>query len=284
MDTGPRIVFFGTPDFSVTILEHLKKANLTPELLVTQPDKPKGRKLALTPPPVKNWAEENTIPVIQPETLKKNIPEMLTGTDWDLFIVVSYGKIIPQEILDIPEHGTLNVHPSLLPKLRGASPIQSAILHDMKETGITIMLLDAEMDHGPIVSQASITVEDWPPKASMLTELMANVGGEMLTDAIIPWINGDIQAEEQDHEQATFIEKIKKEDGLINFDDDPYKNYLKIQAFDMSPGTYFFVKKEDKKIRVKIADAEFKDGELILTRVIPEGKKEMDYEDFKRGL
>lgn len=282
---GPSIAFFGTPNFSVDILNHLKEAGLTPELVVATPDKPQGRKMIITPPPTKVWAEENNVLCIQPKTLKKNLPEELTGGSFDLFIVASYGKIIPQEVLDLPEHGTLNVHPSLLPLLRGASPIQSSILQDLKETGVTIMLLDADMDHGPIIAQATVEIENWPPKASMLMDLLAQVGGDLLTESILPWINGDIKAEEQDHDKATYIDKIEKEDGLLDIENgDPYKNYLKIQAFDMGPGTYFFADKGGKKIRVKIIDAEYKNKKLTLTRVVPEGKKEMDFADFERGL
>ncbi len=289
MEETPRIVFFGTSDFSVSILEHLKETALLPTLIVTQPDKPKGRKMVITPPPVKVWAEAEGIPTIQPESLKETPPEL--QNDWDVFVVVAYGKIIPKHILDIPNRGALNIHPSLLPKLRGPSPIQSAILTDMKETGVTLMLLDEEMDHGPILAQAKVEIENlsddktsWPPKASVLEEIFAHIGGELLTENLIPWINGDITEEAQNDDEATFCEMIKKEDGEIDLNADPYQNYLKIQAFDQWPGTYFFVEKRGKRIRVKIMDAEFKDGTLTVTRVVPEGKNEMDYEDFRRGL
>lgn len=283
---SPAIVFFGT-HISLPVLEQMKRAGLLPHLIVTQPDRPKGRRLIMTPPEVKVWAEENNIPVIQPETLKTTPKELLTqpnGKPWDLFVVVGYGKLIPEAILDLPVHKTLNVHPSLLPELRGASPIRSAILLDIKETGVTIILLDKEMDHGPIIAQARVLIEDWPPKATVLEDLLAKVGAELLVETIIPWINGDITPEEQDHDRATFSKKIQKEDGLIDLSNDAYQNYLTIQAFDGWPGTYFFVTKQDKKIRVKIQRASYKDGVLTIERVTPEGKKEMDYKDFKRGL
>jgi len=278
----PRIAFFGTSSFSLTILDYLEEAGLLPALIVTQPDKPMGRKLLITPPPVKVWAKEKGIEVIQPETLEE-IPEELQG-EWDVFVVVSYGKIIPKIILDLSNSGALNIHPSLLPKLRGPSPIQSSILQDMRDTGVTLMLLDEEMDHGPIVAQASVSIEEWPIQADILGELLAKIGAELLVESIIPWINGDIKAEPQNDEEATYCKLIKKEDGLIDLEEDGYKNYLKIQALKEWPQAYFFVKKGEKKMRVKIAEAEYKKDSLILKRVIPEGKGEMDYKDFMRGL
>lgn len=144
-----------------------------------------------------------------------------------------------KEILRIPKYGTLNVHPSLLPKLRGASPIISAILEDEKKTGVTIMLVDEKMDHGPIVAQASIEIEDWPPRASMLLEMLAVEGGNLLAEVIEPFIAGEITPEEQKHDEATYTKKIQKEDGLIDLSGDPYENLRKIRAFEGWPGTHF---------------------------------------------
>jgi methionyl-tRNA formyltransferase len=283
MDEGPKIAFFGTSYYSTRMLDYLKEEGLTPSMVVAAPDKPKGRKLVMTPPPVKEWAIQNDVKFIQPESLKV-IPEELSSTEWDLFIVVSYGKILTKEILDMPERGVLNVHPSLLPKFRGASPIQSAILADAQETGVTIMLLDEEMDHGPIVSQASTYIEDWPPSFSILEDLLASVGGELLVETVLPWINGDIKEEGQNHAEATYVTKIKKEDGLLDLNADPYRNFLKIQAFEEWPGTYFFVKQGGKDVRVKIVEAIYENNALKIERVIPEGKKEMDYSDFMRNI
>lgn len=270
-----KIVFFGTPEFSVSVLEELYKKNIVPTLIITTPDAKVGRGLVLTPPPVKVWAEKHDIDIIQNHT-----DDMLVNTEWDLFIVASYGKILPSEILDLPRKGVLNVHPSLLPKFRGASPIVSAILSDEKETGVSIMLLDEKMDHGPIIAQASVEIDNWPPKASVLEDILVTEGGKLLAEIIPPWMKGEIEAVEQDHGKATFSKKIAKEDGLLNLDDNDYTNFLKIQALEGWPGTYFFV--NDK--RVKVADADYIDDKLVITRVIPEGKKEMNYEDFLRGL
>lgn len=282
--------FFGTSEFSVIILNELKNSGFLPSLIVTTPDKPKGRKLVITPPEVKVWAIENNIKYIQPESLKlsKNpglldeIKSYFENTP-DLFIVASYGKIIPQEILDIPSKQTLNVHPSLLPKLRGASPIQSAILSE-NETGVSIMRLDSEMDHGPIVFQEKVFVENWPPYSSDLEKILGEKGGQILAEIIPKWINGEIQENEQDHIKATLCGKIEKADGEINLSNDPLINLRKIRAYHIWPGAFFFVSHREKKIRVIIKKASLLSGELKIEKVLPEGKKEMSYEDFKKGL
>ena len=276
------IVFFGTPKFSVQIMEKLKGNDLTPSLLITTPNKPKGRKLILTPPETKIWAEENKIKVLQPTKLKD--PEFLkemSANNWDLFIVASYGKIIPKEILDMPKYGTINVHPSLLPRLRGASPMQSAILSEDK-TGVTIMLMDEEMDHGPILIQKDLEIDNWPPNIEELEEKLAQLVGQMLVETIPLWVEGKIEAINQDHEKATYIDKISKEEAFIDLKESPEKNYRKIQALQkIKP--YFFTKKNGQKIRLIIKKAQLEDGNLEILRVVPEGKKEMDYKDFLRG-
>ncbi len=283
----PKIAFFGTPQIAVWVLEELEKQEIVPTLVVTNPDAPQGRKLILTPPPVKVWADARNIPVLQPTTLRsEEIHTALTHGAYDLFIVAAYGKIIPQSILDIPKSGTLNVHPSLLPALRGASPIRSAILGDIRETGVTIMCMDAELDHGPILAQerATFAPSEWPLRGHILDELLARAGGRLLANIVPKWLAGSITPIEQDHTAATFCTKITKEMGKINHADDPYQNLLKIRAFDGWPGTYFFVEKQGREIRVKIVDAELNaDRSLNITRVVPEGKKEMSYEDFLRN-
>jgi len=283
-----KIVFFGTPQFAVTILEELKKTGILPTLVVTAPDKPQGRGLTLTPPPVKVWAQQNEIKVIQPDNLKKcsQISELVSES-WDLFIVAAYGKIIPENILDLPNRKTLNVHPSLLPKFRGPSPIESSILANDKEIGVSIMRLDKEMDHGPIVTQEKIPTEivgDWPVTASALEDISAHFGGALLAKIIPDWMAEKIDEKEQDHDQATYCQKISKADGLIDLDADPYTNYLKICAYSGWPGTYFFKQSGDKKIRVSIKRAVYKNDQLTIESVVPEGKSEMPYLDFLRGI
>lgn len=281
--------FFGASEFSTIILSELEAAGLVPKIVITAEDKPAGRKMIVTPPPAKVWAEHHGIKIFQPKTLREpkepGITEKLRllASDSELFVVASYGKIIPQEILDIPKHGTLNVHPSLLPKLRGPSPIESAILTE-DETGVSIMLLDAEMDHGPLLAQEKTDVAEWPPYADELEVLLAHQGGKMLAEAIPLWIEGKIEPKEQDHAQATLCKKIAKEDGLLDMSESALTNLRKIRAFRNWPSAYFFIEKAGKKIRIIVKEAHIENGELVIDAIVPEGKKEMAYSDFMRNL
>lgn len=275
----PKTVFFGSDAFSVIVLNELLRHNLTPALIVTTPDRPQGRGLVLTPSPVQLWATEHGISTLKPERLDDTFIELL-GTGWDLFLLASYGLIVPQRVLDIPAHGTLNVHPSLLPKYRGASPIESAMLDDAKETGVTIMLMDSKMDHGPIVLQEPAYFAHWPQKP-IVEEALATLGGRLLAEAIPLWVSGSIEVTQQQHEDATFTQKLTKADGELELTpQNAYKNFLKIQAYTPWPGTFFFTEKHGKKIRVKITEATYEHGQLKILRVVPEGKKEVDYETF----
>lgn len=277
-------VFFGTPEFGVIVLDELKRRGLMPALIVTAPDKPRGRKLLLTPPPVKVWAEKNTIPYIQTETLSP-VPERLANINSDFFIVAAYGKIIPKTILALPRHGALNVHPSLLPQFRGASPIQSAIL-SADVTGTTIMLIDEELDHGPIVAQ-EILDTPLPIKRLTLETTLAEMGGRLLAETIPEWVAGNITPREQDHAKATYTKKIKKEDGLFELSDlekNPEMLYRKWCAYDGWPSLYFFAQRGDKKIRVIVKDAILDNKVFIIKKVLPEGKTLMSWDGFQSML
>lgn len=279
-----RIVFFGTDNFSIKILDILKKSGLLPCLIVTPPDKPKGRNLILTSPEAKIWAENNEISTIQPEKLDSNFVETLNENGpWDFFVVASYGKIIPENIIKVPKFKTLNVHPSLLPKYRGPSPIETQILNDDKHIGVTIIELDKEMDHGPIINQKEIVVNEWPQK-SELESLLANIGGEILIESIEKIQSGVNDLKDQNHSIASYTKMIEKKDALINLKDDPYLNYRKIVAYSGWPNAYFFVKRKGKDVRVIIKKASWKSENLEIERVIPENGKEMAYDDFVRGL
>jgi methionyl-tRNA formyltransferase len=280
-----KFAFFGTPEFAAITLDELEQKGFIPKLIITTPDKPKGRKLVLTPSEVKVWAEVRGIPVLTPTKLRdEHFIEELKAANCVLYIVAAYGKIIPSTVLDMPTYHTLNVHPSLLPKFRGASPIESAIRSSETQTGVTIMLLDEELDHGAILAQGEAISLDLPPRGSELTHKLAHEGGELLAEIIPKWIAGELTATPQDHTQATFTKKIEKEDGLIDLADDAMVNYKKIRAYDQWPGTYFFTERNGKQIRVRITDATIVDDRLHITSVIPEGKKEMRYEDFLRGM
>ncbi|MEK7095188.1 MAG: methionyl-tRNA formyltransferase [Patescibacteria group bacterium] len=276
-----KIGFFGTPEHAVKTLEKLRGAGFDIAFVVTQPDRPQGRKLVLTPPPAKVWAEENKVPVFQPEKLKDlEFQKKLVGYGCDVFVVIAYGKIIPESVLDIPKYKSLNIHGSLLPKYRGSCPIESAILSDDRKTGVTIIRMDKEMDHGPIVAKEEVIFEPWPPTTDGLREKIVEAGTNLLISILPNWVKGKIEEKEQDHSHATYTKMIEKEDGLIDLSDDPHKNYLKIQAYHGWPSAFFFAERDGKKIRVKITEASYHDGKLEIQKVIPEGKKETGYRDW----
>jgi len=269
-----KIVFIGTSEFGAVILNRLVKNNYKPVLVITQPDKPAGRKQTLTPSPVKKEAKLLEVGY-DLEEIKKIKP--------DLIITAAYGKIIPKEILEIPKYGALNVHPSLLPKYRGPSPIQTAILNGDKETGLTIMLMDQKIDHGPIIAQnkykigENITYQE-------LEKILADQGAKLLIETLPKWIKREIKAKEQNHSKASYTKIIKKEDGKIDWNKPAQEIERKIRAFDPWPGAFTFIKKKDKKIRVKILEAELsKDNKLIIKKLQPEAKKPMSFEEFKKG-
>ncbi len=278
-----RCIFFGTPELVVSILEELKSAGMAPALVVTSPDKPQGRGLALTPPPAKIWAEQNNIPVLQPLKLDSEFCRQLLLVNCDLFIVVAYGKILPQEVIDIPKYGTFNIHYSLLPKYRGATPVESVILNRDQETGVTIQKMVFELDAGPIVAEEKISVGENETSPELRNRLN-DIGKKMLVAIIPKIIDGTAIYREQNHAEATRTKKINKEDGLIDTNDPPEKNYRKYLAYYGWPGVYFFTKKKGGETRVVIKNAEFVNGEFKIKRVLPEGKKEMDYRDFLRGI
>lgn len=263
-------------------LNVMKHAGMTPALIITQPDRPQGRRLALTPPPAKIWAEANGIPVLQPDDLSDAaFKKALADGNFDFFIVVAYGKIIRQEILEIPRFGCINLHASLLPRLRGASPIETAILTDERPAGVTTILMDRFMDHGPILMQAEVPTPRWPLPADELAKLLVEKGGELLVRSIEGLASGTLKSVEQDHGRATIAKKITKEDGLMDLSADPYKNFLKWNAYKTWPKSYIFIGPE--KTRVTITDAAFENGSFAIKKVIPEGRKEMTWEEFWRG-
>ncbi len=279
-----KFAFFGTGDFAVKILDILHQNNLIPELIITTPDKPKGRKMFLTPPPLKTWSlkhEALISKILQPEKLTRY---SLPVTRYDLFIVADYGKIIPKEILDIPKYGALNIHPSLLPKFRGPSPIQSFILSGEKETGVAIILLDEKMDHGPILAQTYLDIQcpsslGHSMSYKELEEKLAELGGELLIEIIPDWISGKIKPQGQNHKEATYTKKIRKNDGLINLEEPAENIERKIRALTPWPRVYTFINGK----RLLILEAEIKDNKLKIIKIKPEGKNEMNFKDFLRG-
>lgn len=216
----------------------------------------------------------------------KKMPTLdeLKALDADVFIVASFGKILSKELIDLPKRGTLNVHPSLLPKLRGAAPIQNTIL-GKGEPGVTIIKMDEEMDHGGIVAQTELPLSPWPDHYAVVEEKLGRVGGEMLAAILPKWVAGEIEERAQDESEATYTKLIKKEDGLIDLMAPAEDNFRKVLAYSTWPGAYFMYKnKKGKEIRIVVKDAELTpDKDFRPTRVIPEGKKEMGWEDFLNG-
>lgn len=278
------IAFFGTPHFAVYVLEEMKKAGIPPSLIVTASEKPAGRGLLPRPSPVKVWGQSEQISVAEPEKLETTDSEaaLLYQHSFDLFVVAGYGKILPHSLLSRSTHGVLNVHPSLLPKYRGPSPIETQILTDDRAAGVSIILLDEETDHGPVLAQESPTLPRWPISRSELEDALWRRGGELIAECIPKYIAGELTPREQNHEQATFTKKLEKEDGLLDLSADAYTNYLKFLAYERWPGVYFFTERNGKKIRVKVTEATFSDGQFKILKVVPEGKREMNYDDFKR--
>ena len=299
MDKKINFIFWGTPDVASKTLEILKENGYMPSLIITSPDKPQGRKMILTPPPVKVWATENNIPYLQPEKLDKiglgnvfttssqadeprkaifqqeNMRESKNIPQADLNIVVAYGKIIPEDIINLPKFGSINIHYSLLPKYRGASPVESAILNGDTETGITIQKMEYKMDSGAIIAQKKAEIKN-DEKAPDLRSRLIKVGGELLVKILPDFINGKIKAIPQNENEATYCKKIKKEDGLIDLNDAGVKNHNKFRAYATWPRTYFL----EKGKRIIITDAILKNNLFIIKKVIPEGKKEVDFKEF----
>lgn len=276
----PLFAFFGTPRFAVSVLNALEAHGLLPALVVTAPDKPRGRGMEVSPSPAKAWALERGIDVITPATLRdEELVAELANTDWDVFVTAAYGKLIPKAILDIPRRGCLNVHPSLLPKFRGPSPALSAILADEREVGTSVMLMSERMDAGPVVAQARIEIgeEDWPLKGSVLEDLLATEGGNLLAETLPQWLAGGIEPVPQDEALATVTRKFTDEDARLDLSADARQNLLKIRAFNHGPRAYFI---DANAKRVIITEAHLEDGKLVIDRVIPEGKREMPYAQY----
>jgi methionyl-tRNA formyltransferase len=266
-------VFFGTSSEAIYVLDALSKKGFLPSLIVTPTDKPAGRNLELTPPAAKVWAEEHFVSTFQPEKIDSEAIEVIKEIGAEIFIVVGYGKILPQALVDLPKHKTINIHPSLLPKYRGPSPIEGAILNGDSETGVTVMLLDKEVDHGPILVQEKYKLNG-TETAEELSKILFTRGGELLAEILPAWINGEITPAEQDHSQATFTKKLTKEDGLVDLEKENAEMlYRKFRANIPWPRTFFFI---DKK-RIIITKAKLENNNFVIEKIIPEGGKEQNY-------
>lgn len=261
-----KIFFFGTPDFVVSVLQKLQENFQVMGVVTT---------LSSTPSPVAEYAQKQGIPVFTQEKLDKNLQA-------DLIVLAAYGKLLPQKLLDIPKFGSLNVHPSLLPKYRGPSPIQSAILNGDKTSGVTIIKMDDKMDHGPIISAKEIRLLK-QDTCDTLSKKMFYEGADLLIKIIPDFINGKITPKEQDHKQATFTKIIKKENGYFNIDNPPSPEKLDkmIRAYYPWPNvwTKWYQARKTSSCKAKIKIVKFLPGGLVQM----EGKKPTKLEDFLRG-
>lgn len=252
------IVYFGTPQFSVPSLYYLKKTGYNIVTIVTQPDKPQGRGHKLSPSPVKVYAIEKGIKHLTPDKLDNDFIKQLPDIKADLFIVVAYGNFLPQEIINLPKFGTLNIHPSLLPKYRGPSPIQWALLSGDKQTGNSLMLIDKEMDHGPLIIQSKVGI-DAHDNTETLSQKLSLDAGQLLIDTLPSYIIGKIKTKEQDHGLATFSKLITKQDGIIDWQDTAQNILNKIRAYNPWP----VVQVEWNNKILKIYNAQIGDKKLI---------------------
>ncbi|HEY4692342.1 MAG TPA: methionyl-tRNA formyltransferase [Bellilinea sp.] len=295
-----RTVFMGSPEFARSILKGLiGEYNLVG--VVTQPDRPAGRGKVLTPPPVKVLAQEAGLAVMQPERLRR--PEafdQLAAWQPELIVVAAFGQILRQNVLDLSKWGCINVHASLLPRWRGAAPIQTAILHGDSHTGVTIMKMDAGIDTGGILAQRSIAIDPLDNAAS-LTLKLADIGATLLLETLPGYLAGAIQPAAQDESLATYAPMIKKEDGLLDFSQPAELLHHKVRAYNPWPGTSFVWDGQTLKVlRSSVSDSDkiqagqrgiihgmpavgTTQGALILEEIQPAGKKPMPGKVFLNG-
>lgn len=293
--TKLKIIFIGTGDFAAPIIKTLaENRQIKIGFVVTAPDKPSGRKKQIIFSPVKKIALKKKIPVLQPQKIIQ-AKDKIAEFNPDLIITADYGQIIPKAVLDLPKYGSVNIHPSLLPKYRGSSPIQYAILNNDKKTGISIILMDEKIDHGPIISQIKTTIS--PNDTSQnLEKKLSKLAASFLIKTLTKYIKGEIKPKAQKHNQATYTKRLIRQDGRINFKTQNAREIeRKIRVFTPWPGTWTIL---DKK-RIKIIKAQpttkpvssknqlivkTKKGNLELELIQPEGKKIMTGPEFARGL
>jgi methionyl-tRNA formyltransferase len=299
-----KIIFLGTPEFAAPSLQKFfENPDFEIAGVFCEPDRPQGRKQILTPPPAKVLAKKLKLKVYQPEKIREEKwIETVKKIKPDMAIVVAFGQIIPKNVLDIPKHGFLNLHPSLLPKYRGPSPIQTAILNGDKETGISIMLLDEKMDHGPVLTQKKIKLKG-KETAEILHDKLSKIGADLLAETAKNWKDKKIKAKPQNHKKATFTKILKREDGLLDFTKSAEEIERQIRAYYPWPGTFMMWRGKRLKILfshpvaighwvAKIGDLFSMNGKLaikckkdalVLERVQLEGKSVMTGEEFLRG-
>lgn len=299
-----KIIFMGTPDFSVPILRNVIAEGYEVIAVVTQPDRPVGRKKVLTPPPIKVEAEKHGIPVYQPEKLRqKEELSKILALNPDLVITAAFGQILPKELLEAPKYGCINVHASLLPELRGGAPIHYAILQGKKKTGITIMYMAEKLDAGDILTQAEVEIDEKDTVGS-LHDKLSSAGMKLLSETLPKLLAGNITSIKQNDEEATFASNIKREQEKINWSKSGEDIYNHVRGLNPWPVAYTTFQQSVLKIwwtekipATKKAEpgtimAIEKDGMIIATgndtaikilELQPSGKKKMAAEQYLRG-
>lgn len=298
-----RIIFMGTPDFAVGTLEALVNAGHEVVLAVTQPDKPQGRKQILIAPPVKQTAEKLGIPVYQPKRVRESEAlALLRSYEPELIVVAAFGQILPKELLDMPQYGCINVHASLLPKYRGAAPIQWAILNGDAVTGVTIMRMDVGLDTGDMIAKAEVAITPQDTGGSLFDRL-AETGAKLCVETIPSIVDGTAVYTPQDEQAATKVGQISKKDGLIDFTRSAAAIECQIRGLNPWPSAYTSLAGKTLKIwSAQVSDRQTEaqpgtvvlvekdrfgvqtgEGVLICTEVQLEGKKRMSAADFLRG-
>lgn len=265
--------YFGTPYVAKDTLAHLAALGYTPTVVITSPDAPSGRGMHMTPCATKQWAQEHGLPVLSPVKLDQQAREAIAAYGCEYAIVVAYGKILPQSLLHMFPKGLINIHYSLLPKYRGASPVEAALLSGDAVTGVSIQKMVHEMDAGDVLAVREVAIADTDTTKELRPKLIT-AGSELLVEILPSFENGTIPATPQDPTQVSRAMKIAKSDGELVLGTNDEENWRKYRAFAESPGTYFF---HPKYGRVKIKTATFKNGVFTPLRVVPEGKKETDY-------
>lgn len=282
-----KYVFFGSPEFAATIIKKLINDGNPPTAVVCNPDRPVGRNKVITPSPVKRAIVDlpedlkNKVKILEPEKLDSGFISELKAIGADFFVVAAYAKIIPKEVLDIPRLGVIGVHPSLLPRYRGASPIQSVLLNGEKETGVTLYLVDEKVDHGAVIGSKSCVIEQSDEYESLMKKL-AELSGDFLTETLPIYEQGRIKPKVQDETKATYTKKFTTEDGFIPLSElrdactndsskFTYAIFNKIRALNPEPGVWTLLDGNTEK-RVKILEAGIIGKRLLIKKIQVEGK------------
>ncbi len=298
-----KILFMGTPDFAVYALKALVESGDYDISVITQPDKPKGRGYTLTPPEVKVYAESVGLSIYQPETLRgEEFAELLDKLSPDMIVVAAYGKILPENVIDYPKYGCINIHGSLLPEYRGAAPIQRAIIDGKKESGITIMYMNAGLDTGDMLNKTVIQIGE-NDNFEVLFDKLAEAGAELLLETVPKTVSGEIVPEKQDDSLATYAKKIEKNDCSVDFSLSAQSVHDLIRGLSPFPLGYavkngVMIKLITSRLSEKTSDMEAGsivsvdgaltvvcgDGRCVdLTELLPAGKKRMSAVDYLRG-